>query len=59
MTGKMIRVGHLGAVSEGDIVQVLWALEQALEELDIARAEGRALAAATSALAQETATATA
>ena len=46
MTGKLVRVGHLGAVSEGDIVQVLWAIEQALEVLDIAPADGRALAAA-------------
>jgi aspartate aminotransferase-like enzyme len=30
MTGKMIRVGHLGAVAEGDVVQVLWAMELAL-----------------------------
>lgn len=50
MTGKMVRVGHLGAVAEGDVVQVLWAMEQALEELDIAPAEGRAVAAATSSL---------
>jgi len=47
MTGKMIRVGHLGAVSEGDVVQVVWALEQALEELDIAPANGRGVAAVT------------
>jgi aspartate aminotransferase-like enzyme len=46
MTGKMIRVGHLGAVSEGDVIQVLWAIEQALEELDVAPAEGRAVRAA-------------
>jgi aspartate aminotransferase-like enzyme len=50
MTGKMIRVGHLGAVSEGDIVQVLWAVEQALEELDVAPAEGRAVRAASDVL---------
>jgi aspartate aminotransferase-like enzyme len=50
MTGKMIRVGHLGAVAEGDIVQVLWAIEQALEELDIAPADGRGVAAVTSSL---------
>lgn len=50
MAGKMIRVGHLGAVGEGDIVQVLWAMEQALEELDIAPADGRAVAAATNSL---------
>ena len=47
MAGKMVRVGHLGAIAEGDVVQVLWAIEQALEELDIARADGRAVAAAT------------
>jgi aspartate aminotransferase-like enzyme len=50
MTGKMIRVGHLGAIGEGDVVQVLWAMEQALEELDIAPADGRAVAAATNSL---------
>ena len=50
MTGKMVRVGHLGAVAEGDVVQVLWALEQALEELDVAPASGRSVAAATSSL---------
>jgi len=47
MTGKMIRVGHLGAVAEGDVVQVIWTLEQALEELDIAPADGRGVAAVT------------
>src|SRR5437899_7582180 len=45
MTGKMVRVGHLGAVAEGDVVQVIWAIEQALEELDIAPADGRGVAA--------------
>ena len=50
MTGKMVRVGHLGAVAEGDVVQVLWAIEQALEELDIAPADGRGVAAVTSSL---------
>jgi aspartate aminotransferase-like enzyme len=50
MTGKMIRVGHLGAVAEGDVVQVLWAMEQALEELDIAPADGRGVAAVTTSL---------
>jgi len=54
MTGKMLRVGHLGAVTDGDVVQVLWAMERALEELDIAPADGRALAAATPHLAEET-----
>jgi aspartate aminotransferase-like enzyme len=57
MTGKMLRVGHLGAVTDGDVVQVLWAIERALEELDVAPADGRALAAATPLLAEETATA--
>jgi aspartate aminotransferase-like enzyme len=57
MTGKMLRVGHLGAVTDGDVVQVLWAMERALEELDIAPADGRAIAAATQHLAEETATA--
>jgi aspartate aminotransferase-like enzyme len=50
MTGKMVRVGHLGAIAEGDVVQVLWAMEQALEELDIAPADGRAVAAITNSL---------
>jgi aspartate aminotransferase-like enzyme len=50
MTGKMVRVGHLGAVAEGDVVQVLWAIEQALEELDIAPADGRSVAAVTNSL---------
>ena len=47
MAGKMVRVGHLGAVAEGDVVQVIWAIEQALEELDIAAADGRGVAAVT------------
>jgi aspartate aminotransferase-like enzyme len=50
MTGKMIRVGHLGAIAEGDVVQMLWAIEQSLEELDIAPADGRGVAAVTSSL---------
>jgi aspartate aminotransferase-like enzyme len=50
MSGKMVRVGHLGAVAEGDVVQVLWAIEQALERLDIAPADGRGVAAATASL---------
>ena len=57
MKGKMVRVGHLGAVGAGDIVQVLWAIEQALDELDVAPAEGRALAAAGKVLAGEKAAA--
>src|ERR1700686_4542888 len=50
MTGKMVRVGHLGAVEEGDMVQVIWAIEQALEELDVAPADGRGVAAIPSSL---------
>ena len=58
MTGRMLRVGHLGAVGDGDVVQVLWAMERALEELDIAPADGRALAAAAPHLSEEAAAAT-
>jgi aspartate aminotransferase-like enzyme len=50
MTGKLIRVGHLGAVAEGDVVQVVWAIEQALEELDIAPSDGRGVAAVTASM---------
>jgi len=50
MTGKMVRVGHLGAIAEGDVVQVIWAIEQALEELDIAPADGRGVAAVTASM---------
>jgi aspartate aminotransferase-like enzyme len=53
MTGKLLRVGHLGAVSDGDVVQVLWAMERALEDLDIAPSDGRSVAAATLFLAEE------
>jgi aspartate aminotransferase-like enzyme len=53
MTGKMVRVGHLGAIADGDVVQVLWSIERALEELDIAPADGRALAAASEHMAPE------
>jgi aspartate aminotransferase-like enzyme len=45
MKGKLIRVGHLGAIQEGDLVQVLWAMEQALEDLDIRPNEGRGVTA--------------
>lgn len=57
MAGKLLRVGHLGFVYEADIVQVLWAMEQALEDLDVAPADGRALAAAGPRLAEEAAAA--
>ena len=53
MTGKLIRVGHLGAVGVGDLVQVLWSIEQALEELDVKPADGRTLTAAGDTLAHE------
>jgi len=55
MAGKLLRVGHLGAVTDGDVVQVLWSMERALEELDIAPADGRAVAAAAQHLAEEAA----
>jgi len=57
MAGKLLRVGHLGAVTDGDVVQVLWSMERALEELDIAPADGRAIAAAAQHLAEEAAAA--
>jgi aspartate aminotransferase-like enzyme len=50
MAGKMVRVGHLGAVAEGDVVQVIWAIEQGLEELDVAPADGRGVAAVTASI---------
>jgi aspartate aminotransferase-like enzyme len=53
MTGKLIRVGHLGAVSDGDVVQVLWAMERAHEDLDMAPTDGRSMAAAAAFLAEE------
>ncbi|HVB78088.1 MAG TPA: alanine--glyoxylate aminotransferase family protein [Candidatus Nitrosotalea sp.] len=48
MEGRMFRVGHLGAISAGDVVQVLWSIEQALEEMDLAPADGRGVQAASS-----------
>jgi aspartate aminotransferase-like enzyme len=50
MAGKMVRVGHLGAVAEGDVVQVIWAIEQALDELDVAPADGRGVSAVTTSI---------
>lgn len=55
MKGHLIRVGHLGAVNDGDLVQVVWALEQALEQLGVASADGRGLAAAHRFFSQQTA----
>jgi aspartate aminotransferase-like enzyme len=52
MDGRMIRVGHLGYVTEGDMVQVLWAMEQALEELDVRANEGAGVSAAVATLNQ-------
>lgn len=52
MKGRIVRVGHLGAVAEGDMAQVLFAMEQALEDLDVRPNEGRALAALASFLNQ-------
>ena len=46
MDGRMLRVGHLGAVTAGDMIQVLWAMEQALEELDVRPNDGAGVAAA-------------
>lgn len=54
-TDRMIRIGHLGAVTDGDVIQILWSIEQALEELDVAAAEGKALQAATAVLGREAA----
>jgi aspartate aminotransferase-like enzyme len=53
MTGKMFRVGHLGYVTEGDVVQILWAMERALEDMDIAPYDGRGLAGAARFLSEE------
>ena len=52
MDGRMIRVGHLGYVTEGDMVQVVWAMEQALEELDVRANEGAGVSAAVATLNQ-------
>jgi aspartate aminotransferase-like enzyme len=52
LEGRLVRVGHLGYVTEGDMVQVLWAMEQALEELDIRANEGAGVSAAVAALNQ-------
>lgn len=52
MEGRLIRVGHLGAVGEGDILHVLWAIEQCLELHDPRGEEGRSLQAAAAVLAK-------
>jgi aspartate aminotransferase-like enzyme len=46
MKGRLIRIGHLGAVADGDIIQVIWAIEQGLQDMDFAPSDGRAVAAA-------------
>ena len=48
--GQIVRVGHLGSVAAGDLVQVLWAMEQALEELDVRPNDGHGVGAAGRAL---------
>jgi aspartate aminotransferase-like enzyme len=53
MTGKMFRVGHLGFVADGDLVQVVWAMERALEDLDVAPYDGRGVAGAARFLSDE------
>jgi aspartate aminotransferase-like enzyme len=53
ISSRIFRIGHLGAVDEGDITQVLWAIEQALEDLDVRPADGAALAAARSHLGRQ------
>jgi aspartate aminotransferase-like enzyme len=53
MKGKMFRVGHLGYVTDGDVVQILWAMERALEDMDIAPYDGRGLAGAARHLSEE------
>jgi aspartate aminotransferase-like enzyme len=55
LEGRLLRVGHLGAVTAGDLVHVLWAMEQALEELDVRPNEGTGVAAATRALSEASA----
>ena len=55
MKGRLVRVGHLGAVQDGDMVQVLWSIEQAMEDLDIRPNEGRGVGALIASLSGETA----
>jgi aspartate aminotransferase-like enzyme len=45
LKGRLVRVGHLGAVTEGDMAQVMFAVEQALEDLDVRPYDGRGLSA--------------
>jgi aspartate aminotransferase-like enzyme len=56
LEGRLLRIGHLGAVTAGDMVQVLWAMEQALEELDVRPNEGTGVGAAARALSEASAT---
>ncbi|MGH7867426.1 MAG: pyridoxal-phosphate-dependent aminotransferase family protein, partial [Candidatus Dormibacteraceae bacterium] len=50
MEGEVIRIGHLGAASEGDMVQVLWSLEAALREGGQSDKQGLGVAALTRSL---------
>jgi aspartate aminotransferase-like enzyme len=52
MAGKLLRIGHLGMVSEEDAVQIVTALESALHDLGVSVTDGRAGHAARDALAQ-------
>lgn len=56
LEGRLLRVGHLGAVTAGDMIQVLWAMEQALEELDVRANDGAGVAGAARSLGEAAAT---
>lgn len=56
LEGSLLRVGHLGAVTAGDMMQVLWAMEQALEELDIRANDSVGVSAAARMLGEASAT---
>jgi aspartate aminotransferase-like enzyme len=49
MAGKMIRIGTMGAITEGDILTDLMQLEDVLSELGLPVEKGAAIAAATAA----------
>lgn len=47
LQGKIFRIGHLGMVAPGDVVQVLWALQEALRDVGYdGTTDGSALVAA-------------
>ncbi len=52
MAGRLLRIGHLGMVTDEDAVQIVTRLESALRDLGIAVEDGRAPRAARQALAQ-------